>query len=280
MLKKFTKEQIIKAIENTRNAAQASAYLGVRFPTFSRHVKKFNLQSSNKSIRKPYIIPLIDILDGKYPAYNTGNLKKRLFKEGIKKEKCEGCGETEWVCKKEIQKIPLELHHKNGNPHDHRKENLEILCPNCHTFTETYRGKNKAITKAKQKEIRNQIQNINDASDKLPKKIIVPPKIKTIKNCTECGHVCKRGRQKYCSQECVHQAQRRVYNRPPKEVLENEIKNTPFTTLAKKYGVSDNAIRKWAWAYRIELPERINSRHKKKPILVPTKHIETPLFPV
>lgn len=38
--------------------------------------------------------------------------------------------------------IPLELHHKNGISNDHRLENLEMLCPNCHAFTDSYRGKN------------------------------------------------------------------------------------------------------------------------------------------
>ncbi|HCW05920.1 MAG TPA: hypothetical protein DGG95_00985 [Cytophagales bacterium] len=37
--------------------------------------------------------------------------------------------------------MPLELHHKNGNRYDNRLENLMLLCPNCHTLTENYRGK-------------------------------------------------------------------------------------------------------------------------------------------
>ena len=37
--------------------------------------------------------------------------------------------------------IPLELHHINGIRNDLRIENLQILCPNCHSFTDNYRGK-------------------------------------------------------------------------------------------------------------------------------------------
>lgn len=38
--------------------------------------------------------------------------------------------------------IALELHHINGVKDDLRIENLQILCPNCHAFTDNYRGKN------------------------------------------------------------------------------------------------------------------------------------------
>lgn len=67
----------------------------------------------------------------------TGGLKKRLFKAG-REEKCEKCNNTTW----NGLPIPLELDHINGNTQDNRRENLAILCPNCHAQTPTYRGKN------------------------------------------------------------------------------------------------------------------------------------------
>lgn len=69
---------------------------------------------------------------------STYHLKDRLLKECVKEYKCECCGNTEWMGKP----IALELHHVNGIKDDLRAENLQLLCPNCHAFTDNYRGKN------------------------------------------------------------------------------------------------------------------------------------------
>lgn len=66
------------------------------------------------------------------PIKNNNSLKKKLFRLGIKEEKCEVCGYTD----------NLELHHINGDNCDNRIENLQILCPNCHAKTDTFRGLN------------------------------------------------------------------------------------------------------------------------------------------
>lgn len=72
------------------------------------------------------------------PYTNTNHLRQRLLSEGIKEYRCECCNRTEWLGKP----IALELHHINGVKNDLRIENLQILCPNCHSFTDNYRGKN------------------------------------------------------------------------------------------------------------------------------------------
>ena len=43
--------------------------------------------------------------------------------------------------------VPLEVHHVNGDPTDNREENLQLLCPNCHALTETYKSLNKNSTR-------------------------------------------------------------------------------------------------------------------------------------
>ena len=65
-------------------------------------------------------------------------LRIKLIEDGIKKDECEMCGLNEWMNKK----IPLELHHIDGNRYNNELDNLQILCPNCHSLTPNH-SKNK-----------------------------------------------------------------------------------------------------------------------------------------
>lgn len=84
--------------------------------------------------------PLSDILVENSEYNSTYGLKNRLLKTLLKECQCEVCNLTEW----NGQPIPLELHHLNGINNDHRLENLQLLCRNCHAQTSNYRGKNQA----------------------------------------------------------------------------------------------------------------------------------------
>lgn len=65
------------------------------------------------------------------------NRRRRVFEE--QNYCCNKCGISEW----QGFKIPLELEHKDGNNQNNVRENLEGLCPNCHSITDTWRGRNK-----------------------------------------------------------------------------------------------------------------------------------------
>ena len=101
-------------------------------------IRHFDGQSWIARKGKPGILPLESILT-ENSTYKTYHLSKRLIAEGIKPYKCEGCGLIEWMS----QPITLELDHINGINNDHRLENLRLLCPNCHSLTPTWRGRNK-----------------------------------------------------------------------------------------------------------------------------------------
>jgi DNA-binding CsgD family transcriptional regulator len=69
---------------------------------------------------------------------NRGHLKTRLLRLGLKDRRCERCGISDW----HGQPLAVALHHINGDRLDNRLENLELLCPNCHSQTDTFSGRN------------------------------------------------------------------------------------------------------------------------------------------
>jgi DNA-binding CsgD family transcriptional regulator len=69
---------------------------------------------------------------------SRGHLKSRLVAEGFKQCRCEACGISEW----RGAPLSLALHHVNGDRLDNRVTNLELLCPNCHSQTDSFSGRN------------------------------------------------------------------------------------------------------------------------------------------
>lgn len=140
-------EQIKEAALTSLSGAAAAVKLGIKYDTFRVHAKRlgvFFTNQSGKGISKSKKdgldkFPLQEIFDGKHPQYQSNKLRKRMFSEKIKQERCECCGASSWLGKK----LSLELDHIDGNRYNHKLENLRILCPNCHSQTETYCGKNK-----------------------------------------------------------------------------------------------------------------------------------------
>ncbi len=67
------------------------------------------------------------------------NVKLRLLQEGVIQNRCESCGISEWLGRP----LAIQIDHINGNRLDHRLDNLRMLCPNCHSQTETFGARNK-----------------------------------------------------------------------------------------------------------------------------------------
>lgn len=98
------------------------------------HFVRYKLPSKS-SITK---YTLSEVLIENSPYQNRTRLKSRLVSENILIYRCAICGITEWLG----NKLSLQLDHINGINTDNRVDNLRLLCPNCHSQTETYAGKN------------------------------------------------------------------------------------------------------------------------------------------
>ena len=230
---KHTKEELEEVIKKSLSISEVCKNLGIiaaggNYKTLQNKIKLFNIDTSHfngqgwntgtryRKVVSP--IPIEKILI-KGSNYGSSKLKKRLFDSKLKNKVCECCDLTEWMG----TPISLELHHMNGDSNDNRLENLQILCPNCHSMTDNYRGKN----------------------------------IKTIKTeisaeCLHCGCEYTGNSKKYCSVDC-YDNWRKINNTIPKvpELLESFKTYKSFMSVGRHYNVSDNAVRKWCNNYGI-----------------------------
>lgn len=82
-------------------------------------------------------IPL-EVLTTKGRNTARGHLRRRLLRDGILDAQCAACGLVDWQDKP----LSMHLHHINGVKNDNFLGNLQLLCPNCHSQTENYSGRN------------------------------------------------------------------------------------------------------------------------------------------
>ena len=129
--------------------------------------------------------------------------------------------------------MALILDHINGVATDNRLENLRIVCSNCAATLDTHCGRNL-------------------------------PRAKVEIECARCGTRFDRVRpeQRYRSRACGTRYERargprpsawKVDHPPPYEQLTRAVEETSYSAVGRKYGLSDNAIRKWLRAYEREL---------------------------
>ena len=137
------KQQILQWISENQSKAFIAKQLNCKQETLNRYLSLMEIDykgnQSGKGMTKSngremtldeYLTNSLDI--------QTNKIRKKILQEGLKPHQCESCKLTEWLG----QPIPLEVHHKDGDRNNNTFENYELLCPNCHAFTDSYRGKN------------------------------------------------------------------------------------------------------------------------------------------
>ena len=135
-LGKLNEKELVNFFEHTPHLGKCAAHFKVPIIQVWRHAKKLGLKPSQRGGK---LIPLEEVLNGDHPYYQTGKLKRQILKHQTLPYECAECGITEWHGKE----LSLHLDHINGDSSDHRIQNLRFLCPNCHSQTDTYCGRNK-----------------------------------------------------------------------------------------------------------------------------------------
>ncbi len=141
------KQDILNWIEQNKSKAFICKELNCKQETLNRYLQLMNIEYKGNQAGKGISRQKLNSTYMNLETYlkeskdiQTNKIRMKLLREGYKKAQCESCGLTEWLG----QEIPLEVHHKDGNRHNNVIENFQLLCPNCHALTDSYRGKNSA----------------------------------------------------------------------------------------------------------------------------------------
>lgn len=165
---------------------------------------------------------------GEDEGYSGTGIKKFIRKYLFDKfnNKCQLCGWGEE--NPYTHNIPLEVHHKDGNYKNNKEDNLQLLCPNCHSLTDNYKSMNKDSRRdSRNKYINRKIHQRNYCVD-CGKQIGLEST-----RCTQCSNIKKNHKEIPVS----------------RDDLKKMITATSFTQIGIAFGVTDSTIRKWCKRY-------------------------------
>ncbi|MEU9501622.1 HNH endonuclease signature motif containing protein [Streptomyces sp. NPDC048196] len=151
---RWTKEVLEAAVAGSTNMCEVLRRLGLEVvgghhTHISRRIKAYGIDTSHFASTARRWRPPVPVLRKQDPAGSrrvaSSRLKRALLAVGVP-EQCALCGtEPLW----RGRPLPLEVDHIDGDWRDNRQENLRLLCPNCHSATDTYRGRRKASRAAR-----------------------------------------------------------------------------------------------------------------------------------
>ena len=232
------KERILQWIAEEKTKAYMCEQLHCKPTTLNAYLEKMGIQYAGQQARKGQYKGE-QAYKNTYEYLASGTtvkshiLKLKLIRDGIKEQKCELCGVSEW----QGRPLPLELHHKDGNHYNNEIENLVILCPNCHSIQEGNSGANTG--KYKCKSISNYMDTVSKAKEKKEISYL----------CVDCQKPISKGATR-CKSCAIRERQKdKTATHPNREELKNLIRTTSFLQIGKTYNVSDNAVRKWCDGY-------------------------------
>lgn len=137
------------------------------------------------------------------------------------------------------------VHHRDGNTQNNEKSNLMVFATNSdhityHKMQDAFPEGEYVITCIKG------VYKCQSLQDFILQNPITTVEGKRVKICPQCGAYMIRT-AKLC-RKCSWEASRKV-QRPNRNTLKEEIRKVPMVQIAAKYGVSDNAVRKWCQKY-------------------------------
>jgi hypothetical protein len=219
----WTDEQLVEAVKTSNSFCEVSRKLGLsNFGANSRTIKKWiakleldvshflsALEHLSLARLQQRRLPLDEVFVIN-STLDRGVLKRRIIQDNLIPYECQICHINTW----QEQKLSLHLDHVNGVNNDNRLHNLRFLCPNCHSLTETYCGK--------------QLRGIINAEDRL---------------CVDCSApICDDATRCRKCAGLYHNPTRIVW--PDHDALQVMVDELGYRGAGKKLGVTDNSVKK------------------------------------